>query len=81
MAFERGEIDPEAAVLAEAVQQWFEFYDVERTLHIDKLLCEAAMRIYQGGYHSVDEIATVLIATYVGILATKVNAPSSASVH
>lgn len=80
---ERGDrqVDPNAAMLAEAVQRWFDFYDVDRTLSVDKILCEAAIRIYRCGYHSVDEIATVLIATYVGILATKVNAPSSASVH
>lgn len=75
------EIHPDAAILAEAVQRWFEFYEVDRTRRIDKILCEAAMRIYRGGYHSVDDVATVLIATYVGILATTINAPSSASVH
>lgn len=74
-------IDPDASMLAEAVQKWFEFYDVERTRPVDKMLCRAAMRIYQEGYHSVDEISTVLIATYVGILATRINAPSSAAVH
>jgi len=40
-------IDPDASMLAEAVQKWFEFYDVERTRPVDKMLCQTAMQIYQ----------------------------------
>ncbi|NEH75622.1 hypothetical protein GR223_01290 [Rhizobium leguminosarum] len=34
-----------------------------------------------GNAGSVEEMATVLIGTYVGLGATRVNAPSSSSVH
>lgn len=81
METERHDISPDAAMLAEAVQRWFDFHEVERTEQVDRFVCEAAIRIYWQGYRSVDDVATVLIATYFGPLATAVNAPSSSSVH
>ncbi len=81
METERDNISPDAAMLAEAVQRWFDFHEVKRTERVDKIVCEAAIRIYKQGYRSVDDVATVLIATYFGPLAIEVNALSSSSVH
>nr|WP_246724462.1 MULTISPECIES: hypothetical protein [Rhizobium] len=44
-------------------------------------LCDAAIDLYDDGCRSLEEMATVLIGTYVGLAATRVNAPSSNSVH
>lgn len=44
-------------------------------------LCDAAIELYDGGCRSVDEMATVLIGTYVGLAATRVNSPSSDAIH
>ncbi|NKL39753.1 hypothetical protein GFL57_01755 [Rhizobium leguminosarum bv. viciae] len=48
---------------------------------IKRLLCDAAIELYNEGCRSVEEMATLLIGTYVGLPATRVNAPSSSSVH
>ncbi|ACS60070.1 conserved hypothetical protein (plasmid) [Rhizobium leguminosarum bv. trifolii WSM1325] len=44
-------------------------------------LRDAAIELYNKDCRSVEEMATVLIGTYVGLAATRVNAPSSSSVH
>jgi hypothetical protein len=45
------------------------------------VLRTAATNRYNEGYRTADDIAAVLIGTYVGIYSTNVNAPTSASVH
>jgi hypothetical protein len=44
-------------------------------------LCDAAIDLYDDGCRSLEEMATVLIGTYIGLAATRVNAPTSSSVH
>jgi hypothetical protein len=41
----------------------------------------AALNLYRDGYRTIDDIATVLIGTYVGLSATRINAPTSEAVH
>jgi hypothetical protein len=68
-------------VLASAVDQWFRYYDVDQDDHVWNVLWKAAFDLYKDGYRSEDDLATLLIGTFVGLASTKVNAPSSATVH
>lgn len=73
--------DPDFKTMSEAVQAWYRFYQIDPKNGLSDLLCRAAIDLYRDGYHSSDDIATALIGSYVGIHATRVNAPTSASVH
>ncbi|TAY85020.1 hypothetical protein ELH85_30685 (plasmid) [Rhizobium ruizarguesonis] len=56
----------------------------ERHIVSDSKLRQVAAKtslFLAGNAGSVEEMATVLIGTYVGLAATRVNAPSSSSVH
>jgi hypothetical protein len=48
---------------------------------LSDVLCQATIEFYQEGHRTSDDIATALIGTYVGIHATRVNAPTSAALH
>lgn len=73
--------DPDFKTMSEAVQAWYRFYQIDSRRGLSDLLCQAAIDLYREGHRSSDDIATVLIGTYVGIDATRVNAPTSAAVH
>jgi hypothetical protein len=61
--------------MSEAVQNWYRFYEVQpNDLH-------RSDQPYNEGYRTVDYIAAGLIVTYAGIWSTKVNAPTSSSIH
>ncbi|MDF0664043.1 MULTISPECIES: hypothetical protein [unclassified Rhizobium] len=75
------QVEPVVAVVSEAVRRWFEFYEVPLDERASNTLCSAAISLYGDGYQTVDDIATMSIGTYVGIWATRINAPTSASVH
>ncbi|MGR9251259.1 hypothetical protein [Rhizobium leguminosarum] len=75
------QVGPVVAVVSEAVRRWFEFYEVPLDERASHTLCSAAISLYGDGYQTVDDIATMLIGTYVGIWATRINAPTSAAVH
>jgi len=68
-------------LMSEAVQAWYRFYAESPENHASQVLCNAAIDLYHDGYLTVDAIAASLIGTYVGICSTKVNAPTSASIH
>lgn len=68
-------------LLASAVDQWFRYYEVEHDHHVWDVLCNAAIDFYNDGYRSEDDLATLLIGTFVGVASTKINASSSATVH
>ncbi|MGO4568375.1 hypothetical protein AB4Z52_25790 [Rhizobium sp. 2YAF20] len=74
-------IEPDVAVLSEALQQWYRYYEVPPGEAASDTLCGAALRLYNEGHRTVQEIATILIGTYVGISSTRVNAPTSQLVH
>jgi hypothetical protein len=67
--------------MSEAVQTWYRFYELRPDEQSSQVLSEAAISLYNEGYRSVDDIATALIGTYVGIWSTKVNAPTSLAIH
>lgn len=71
----------EFRLMSEAVQAWYRFYEVSPDDRASQVLCNAAIDLYNDGYRTVDDIATVLIGTYVGIWSTKINAATSTSVH
>jgi hypothetical protein len=71
----------EFKMLSEAVQAWYRFYEVSPHARASQFLSKAAINLYNDGYKTADDIASVLIGTYVGIWSTKVNAPTSASIH
>lgn len=73
--------DPDFKMMSEAVQAWYRFYEIDPRNGLSEVLCQAAIDLYRGGHHSSDDIATALIGNYVGLDATRVNAPTSASVH
>lgn len=45
------------------------------------MLYTAAIDFYNEGYCTADDLATILIGTYVGIYSTRVNAPASQTTH
>jgi hypothetical protein len=67
--------------MSEAVQAWYRFYKIDPKEGLSDVLCRAAIDFYRDGHHTADDIATALIGAYVGVNATRVNAPSSTSVH
>jgi hypothetical protein len=77
--------DPEErtdiALLSEAVQRWYRFYELPLDEDASETLCGAAIGLYREGHRSVEEIATMLIGTYVGVPSTRVNAPTSHSLN
>jgi hypothetical protein len=64
-----------------AVQNWYRFYEVEWNDEVSSFLCSAAIALYNDGCRCADEMATTLIGEYVGLVATRINAPTSMSVH
>jgi len=73
--------DGQAALIADAVKQWYYFYEVQPDEPSSDVLSRAAIELYAEGYDDSDDIATLLIAKYVGMWSTRVNAPTSASLH
>jgi hypothetical protein len=72
--------DPDFKMMSEAVQAWYRFYEIDPKRGLSDVLCQAAIGLCREGHYNSDDIATVLIGTYVGIHATRVNAPTSAAV-
>ncbi|TAX22738.1 hypothetical protein ELI02_33840 [Rhizobium leguminosarum] len=68
-------------LLANAVDQWFRYYAVEHDDRVRDVLCNAGLDFYKAGYRSEDDLATLLIGTFVGLASTKINTPASATVH
>jgi hypothetical protein len=68
-------------IMSKAVKAWYLYYNVAWDDQASSFLCDAAIELYNEGCRSADEMATILIGTYVGLAATRVNAPSSGSVH
>ncbi len=71
----------ECRILAEAVLQWYSFYEVAPDDEASSTLVAAALEFFHDGYHTADDLAVRLIGTYVGIWSTKINAPTSAAIH
>jgi len=68
-------------MLSEAVQAWYRHYDVDPDEPVSAVLCSAALSLYQRGHRSVEAIASGLIGAFIGMPSTRINAPTSASVH
>ncbi|WP_246705533.1 hypothetical protein [Rhizobium sp. P40RR-XXII] len=68
-------------MLAEAVLQWYHFYEVPPDDEASRALVGAALEFFHDGYHTTEDIAVMLIGTYIGIWPTKFNAPTSAAIH
>ncbi|MGO4117479.1 hypothetical protein ACCS70_25830 [Rhizobium ruizarguesonis] len=73
--------EPVVAVVSEAVRRWYEFYEITPDNKASDVLCHAALNFYGDGYRTIDDIATLLIGTYPGLSATRINAPTSQAVH
>lgn len=73
--------DEHFRMLSEAVQAWYRYYEVEPDELASQTLSAAAIEFFKEGYRSLDHVTTMLIGTYVGKWSTRVNAPTSASLH
>jgi hypothetical protein len=73
--------DTDFRMLSEAVNAWFTFYSVEPDEQASNTLTSAARKLFDGGCRTVEDLSTMLIGTYVGVWATRINAPTSASIH
>jgi len=73
--------EPDFTTLSDAVRAWYRFYELDPKDGLSNVLCQAAIDFYHAGHPTPGDIATALIGTYVGIHATRVNAPTSAAVH
>jgi len=69
------------SVMSKAVREWYRQYGVKWDDQASSFLCDAAIELYDEGCRSADEMATILIGTYAGLAFTRVNVPSSQSVH
>lgn len=69
------------SLISEAVQSWYSFYEVDPDDRASDVLRKAALELFAEGHCTSEDIATHLIGSYVGKWATRVNAPSSSSVH
>jgi len=69
------------SIMSRAVQAWYRFYEADWNDETSSFLCSAAIELFNGGCRSSDDMATALIGTYVGLAATRVNAPSSNAIH
>ncbi|MBB3318223.1 MULTISPECIES: hypothetical protein [unclassified Rhizobium] len=72
--------DGQSALISKAVKQWYSFYEIQPDEASSETLCKAAIGLLEQGFDSED-IATLLIGKYVGKWATRINAPSSNTVH
>ncbi|NEK34323.1 hypothetical protein [Rhizobium leguminosarum] len=70
----------EEAILLNAVLMWFRYYGVPFDERAADVLCERAMLLYAEG-RGQRYIEDHLIRTFSGLMATRVNAPSSALSH
>lgn len=68
-------------LMSKAVTAWYRHYGVEWDDEASSFLCDAAIELYEHGCRSAESMAAALISTYVGIAGTRVNAPSSDSIH
>jgi len=68
-------------IMTGAVREWYRHYNAMWDDEASSVLCDAAIELYNEGCRSVEEMATVLIGTYVGVAATRVNAPTSDAIH
>ncbi len=68
-------------LMSRAVSAWYRHYGVEWDDHASSFLCDAAIELYKNGCRSAELMAAALISNYVGIAGTRVNAPSSGSIH
>jgi hypothetical protein len=59
---------PDFRAMSEAVENWYRFYEVPPNEHSSEALCNAAISLCNEGYRTIDDIATALIGTYIGIL-------------
>ncbi|MGZ2461781.1 hypothetical protein [Rhizobium anhuiense] len=76
-----GEKEQAMKMLSRAVERWYRYYELEHDDGASDVLCNAAIALFNEGYRSEGDIATMLIGTYVGLDATKVNAPTTATLH
>ncbi|AUW46675.1 hypothetical protein [Rhizobium leguminosarum] len=73
-------LQKEEAILFNAVLMWFRFYRVPFDERASDVLCERAMLLYAEG-RGQRYIEDHLIRTFSGLIAMRVNAPSSALSH
>ncbi|MBB4276194.1 hypothetical protein [Rhizobium mongolense] len=73
--------EPDFAVLSRAVGEWYHYYQVAPDDETTDFLCASALAFFHDGYRTSDDIATLLIGTHIGEVATRVNARSSSAVH
>jgi hypothetical protein len=74
-------VDHNFRMLAEAVNAWFAYYEVEPHEQAYEALSTAALSLYHQGHRNLEDLSTMLIGTHVGPWAVRVNAPSSDGVH
>ncbi|PZM14839.1 hypothetical protein CPY51_09015 [Rhizobium tubonense] len=73
--------EKEYRIISQAVQAWYRFYGDDWDDEASSFLCSAAIKLYNGGCRSTEDLATTLIGTYVGLAATRVYARSSVTLH
>lgn len=78
---EQSEPQDAMKMLSRAVQRWFRNYEVEHDDHASHVPRYAAIALFNDGYRSEGDIATMLIGTYVGLSSKKVNALTSSIVR
>jgi len=73
--------DEDIQLISDAVQAWYRFYEISPDDTASETLCAAAIGLFNDGCRSSDDIATMLIGTFVGRWFTRANAPTSNSSH
>ena len=82
MQFDADDRLPEEAHphLLKAVVAWFRFYKEPFAQKTADFLCRLAIAGYLSGHRGTD-LSEFLIHGYVGVISTKVNAPTSIAIH
>jgi len=73
--------DKDFRKLSQAAQAWYRYYEVAPDDQASNTLGATAIQLFNDGHRTLDEITTMLIGTYVGRWATRVNASTSNALH
>nr|WP_223217165.1 hypothetical protein [Rhizobium cauense] len=68
-------------MMSNAVRAWYVYYEESPDQRTSTVLSSAAVDLYRKGHRTAENIAAMLIGTYVGLYSTRVNAPTSRAIH
>lgn len=71
----------QAEIIQAAVSDWFRFYEIQPDGLTSEMLIKTAVEYFDDGLTDAADLSAALIGNFSGILWTRVNAPTSISIH